>query len=157
MDWMFSMTKRGWFSQSGYSLIEVLVASAIFIAVVAGVFAVTTGGSDLNRKEMLRKRAYQVLERVLEKPEYTGGSDYYLDLPSSASVTTITLPQDTLDNKSSPPLISSQLQVKVKAENISFNGLDVPVKKITARIEYADKGVTCAESLQTIVTLSGGK
>jgi Tfp pilus assembly protein PilV len=140
--------------QAGYSLIEVIVAGVVIAAVVVGIFEIISNGSSLNRKEMLRRRVYQELERILEKPEYSSRSPYYLALATTGGAY-VNLSPVTLDNKGSSPLTVTP-QVRVDAWTFTYSGVNVPAKRITVQIliTYPGETVQRTESLRTFVTLT---
>ncbi len=55
--------------KSGFTLVEVLVASAIIIVAIMAISVIISRGSGLNREDMLQRRAYQAMEEVLERKD----------------------------------------------------------------------------------------
>jgi hypothetical protein len=132
----------------GYTLIEALVGGVLIAVIVIGVFQVISQGSLLNKKDLLRRRAYQELERVLETPQFSYKSPYYMAL-AEGNQTPITV---TLDSSGTNPLRGT-INVRVDALAFTYNTVNIPAKRVTAIINYSSEGTAYIESLQTIITL----
>lgn len=68
----------------GYTLVELVVAGIILLIVMLSVSAIIIGGSKFNREDMLRRRAFQVMEEFFERHEY-GFKNYRAILADSAT------------------------------------------------------------------------
>jgi hypothetical protein len=135
---------------AGYTLVEVLVGSLLVAAVAIAVFQVFSQGSTINRKEITRRRAYQDLERILERPKYSyrGGNYTSTDLAVGTRPDTTV----TLDSSRTPPLTGT-MSVRIDTTTYTYSGTTIPSKKVTAKLTWTDNGVASSESLQTIITL----
>lgn len=128
----------------GFTLVEVLVGSTLVAITVAAIFVVFGQGAGLDRRDMLRRRAFQELEKAIEKPEYSYRSPFYLALATGNKPDTTV----SLSNQ-----ITGTLSVRIDAVTYTFNSVTIPTKTVTARLSWNDGGQAYAESLQTVVTL----
>jgi hypothetical protein len=139
-------------AENGFTLIETLIGGMLIAVSVVAVFQVLSQGSWLNRKEMVRRRAYQEMERMLEKPVYSYKSPYYSALtPGMQPDTVVTL--DDRGTATTADDLMATMRVRVDAVSFQNGGTIIPAKRVTARIEYGDDGTQYAESLQTVITL----
>ena len=136
----------------GYTLVEVLISAAILVVTIAAVAVIISRGSKINREDMLRRRAFQVMEEVLERPDLSFKN--YNNLLNTIGVgnTTITqdLPVDTLFfiEGSEPVLANVQRKMDIDLFTYPPTGAQIPVIRVTVIVSYEDK----TESLSTIVT-----
>ncbi len=143
---------------SGFTLIEILVASIILGITVTAFFTFIGGGSELNHREMLRRRAFEELERVLENIDlsYHNYDDLYDKAINAGG--SIKWPDDNatlIDHATNPVLydkgsanVVGKLSVTIKQETYVFNTKNVPGLRIHARIDWDESH----EELETILT-----
>lgn len=143
-------------SPNGAALIEALVGGIIIAVIVIAVFQVLSEGSSINQKELLRRQAYQELERVLESPEYSYRSPNYLNLAVGTNLVsgypkTVTL--DTRGTSGTSDDVTGTISVRVAPQTYTYSGTTIPAKRIIATITYKEDGVDRTETLETIITL----
>ncbi len=141
--------------EQGNTLIEVLVAGVLIAIFVVALFQVISQGSLLNRQQILRRRAYQVLDSVLESPTNSSLSPNYLARTTGDPVDTMTVALDYCGNSAHPDTINAAVKVNVDTVSYSYSGTVIPAKKVTAIISYSDQGNSYQDSLQTLSTLAG--
>lgn len=76
------MDKAG-IKRDGYTLVELLVAGIILFIIMTSLMAIIIHGSRFNKEDMLRRRAYQVMEEFIERHKY----GFYDELLRSDSTT----------------------------------------------------------------------
>ena len=136
----------------GYTLVEVLISAAILVVAIAAVAVIISRGSKVNREDMLRRRAFQVMEEILERPDLSFKN--YDNLLNTIGVgntsITQTLPNDTLfHTPGSEPIIAIvQRQMDKVLFTYKPTGAQIPGIRVTVLVTY--NGNT--ESLSTIVT-----
>jgi prepilin-type N-terminal cleavage/methylation domain-containing protein len=156
----------------GYSLIEVLIGSVLIAIAIVGVFNAVSHGSRMSRQDFLTRRAYLLLEQILEAPEHSYRGPWYID--SRKGVTNELVSQPTphnlgtvvLDDRDTPGFpdddLTGNAELSVADMNVNMNidpsGVNVVVnsvwaKRLTARIKWTEEGVQQACSLETIITL----
>ncbi len=139
----------------GFTLVEILVASAIIIVAISAISVIISRGSGLNREDMLQRRAYQAMEEVLERRDL--GHRVYFELLNK-------LPEDP--NSSFEEFLESvtlsdigdqdiEATIKRRLDKVLFSYSDqtggttyIPGIKVTITIEYDGK----QDDLSTIVT-----
>ena len=128
-------------TQKGYTIVETIVGGVILAAAIIGIYTVVSQGTKISREEMLRRRALQEMERVLEDPAIS--SKAYLTLKDT------TFPSVVLSGN-----VSSTPKVKVKAVTYSSGSVTVPAQKVTVTMEWTVEGTRKdSAKLQTVVTL----
>ncbi len=130
---------------SGFTLVETLVASAIIIVAIAAIAVIISQGSGLNRDDILRRRAFQALEEVLERRDL-GYRQYFILLNkadgSDENLGNIMLPDIGGQN------ITANIKRRLDKVPYNYEGTDIPGIKVTVTITYDGK----QESLSTILT-----
>ena len=141
------------YNQRGFTLIEVLVSSVILIVAVLAIFAIIAHGSGLNKKQLIRRRVFNELERILEKPQFSYKSPYYSNLtPGTHNLNPVTL--DDRGNADTGDDLMGNVWVTVVNETYSHGAItNIPAKRVTAFISWNDEGNTYTENLETIITL----
>ncbi len=153
----------------GYTLIEVLVGSVLVSVAILGVVQAVGQSSRIAKRDFLRRRAYQYLEQILERPEHGYRGNYYLlarqgDGPLTPAVTPPhDLGQVCLDDRDTQDDADDLMaDISLMVESIPSAAIDpfdkgtpasVPALKLSALIEWQFQGTTEHETLQTIVTL----
>jgi Tfp pilus assembly protein PilV len=157
MDRHFVVNEKGRLYRSdeqGYTLIEVLVGGVLAAIFVVALFQIISQGSTLNRQQLLRRRAYQELDSVLEAPANSSLSPYYLSLATGDPLDTANVVLNNFGDTTSANNITATIKVYVDSVSFSYGGTVVPAKRVTATIGYADNGAQFLDSLQTLVTLA---
>jgi Tfp pilus assembly protein PilV len=140
-------------SQAGSSLLEVLIGGLLVALAVIALFQVLSQGSSLNHQAMVRRRAFQELDRTLAIPKYSSRSPYYIALtPGQLDSMNVTL-DDRGDAGTANDLVGS-MKVRVDTLSFTYSGTVIPAKRITAKVTYTDNGTTFQDSLQTFVTMT---
>jgi prepilin-type N-terminal cleavage/methylation domain-containing protein len=155
---------------SGYSLVEVLIASVIIGIAIVSVFQAISNGTNISRQDFLMRRAYQHLEQILEQPKHSYKGSYYIhavddntgDLTSGLH----NLGNVLLDDRDTPGIPGDDLNAtaELNVENLSMSATiagisaakccsNVMAKKLTARVIWTEGGRTDTASLETIVSL----
>jgi Tfp pilus assembly protein PilV len=134
---------------NGYTLIEALIGGLLIVIIVIAVFQVISQGSLYNKRDLLRRRAFQELEAVLEKPQYSYKSPFYMALATGSQQPNTV----KLDSTGTNPLYAT-VNIRVDALTYTYNAVTIPAKRVTAIINYSSEGTAYAESLQTIITLA---
>lgn len=151
------MNKIG-IKQDGYTLVELLVAGIILFIIMTSLMAIIIHGSRFNKEDMLRRRAYQVMEEFIESHKY----GFYEDLLESDSTTNWDEGLNWLNNSDSSVIydnggslqIKGMIQYAVRRERFEYgtNGANdygyVPSLSFRVRLYYESK----IESLSTIFT-----
>ena len=150
-----AVNTHGFFNNNGFSIIEAIVGGVFLAAAIVGLYAVISQSSVISKDTLLRKRAYQELERVMENPVYSSKSY------TSVAAGTTALDTVVLDDRGALPDLKGGLSVTVASVSYTANagnmtnGGAVPGKKITATITWTDGGATYAESLEKVITFVG--
>jgi prepilin-type N-terminal cleavage/methylation domain-containing protein len=163
---------------TGYTLIEVLIASVLISIAVVAVFQAVSNGSRMSRKDFLTRRAYQRLEQILEDPRQSYKGLYYTEavkdktgnlVAGTHTLTDTSLVDVVLDDRDTPGDPSDDLVGIAELEVIDLNlgmqlgGIAYPkpccqsvqAKKLIARMIWYEDGVYDTASLETIVSLVG--
>ncbi len=140
--------------EQGYTLIEVLVGGVLAAIFVVALFQIIAQGSTLNRQQLLRRRAFQELDSVLEAPAKSSLSPYYLSLAAGNPLDTGNVVLNNFGDTTSANNINATIKVYVDSVSFSYSNTVIPAKKVTATIRYSDNGSQFLDSLQTIVTLT---
>jgi hypothetical protein len=143
-------------NQHGSSLIEVLVGGMIFVVCITGFFSSFSQLSRMGRENVLHKRAYQELEKVLENPIYSWGE--YTRLPQTDS----TLIDDStivLQERNGKEPVKGRVWLKLY--KVSYATVDInkiPAKKLQGVLLTEDEnGKAFSCSLETLLTLNFGE
>ena len=141
------------FNRMGFTLIEVLVSTAILLLAVLAIFSIIVYGSFINKEQLVWRRTYNELERILENPQYSYIN--YLDLTPDS---TYNLDDVTLDDRGTADtgddLMGTNVRVTVVNETFSQGAIaNIPAKRVTAFISWNDEGKNVTDSLATIITL----
>lgn len=143
--------KQVLFNRSGYSLVEVLISSMIVLVAIAAVVVIISRGSKINMDDLLRRRAYQVMEEVLERPDmsYKNYTNLQALIGSGGDGKYIvqTLPQVDL-HKSGNDLITGTVQRRLQRTRLTYAGIQIPCIVVTVKVSYQNR----ADSLSTIMT-----
>ena len=136
----------------GYTLVEVLISASILVVAVAAVAVIISRGSKINREDMLRRRAFQTMEEILERPElsFKNYGNLLNTIGAGNKTITQTLPNDTLfHTPGSEPIVAI---VQRKMDKVLFTyaptGAQIPGIRVTVLVTYDGK----VENLSTIVT-----
>jgi Tfp pilus assembly protein PilV len=140
--------------EKGYTLVEVLVGGVLVAIFVVALFQIISQGSTLNRQQLLRRRAYQELDSVLEAPANSSLSPYYLALATGDPVSTGTVVLNDFGDTVTSNNITATIKVYVDSVSYSYSGTVIPAKRVTATIGYTDNGSQFLDSLQTLITLA---
>lgn len=144
--------------QKGYTLVELLVAGIILFIIMTSLMAIIINGSRFNKEDMLRRRAFQVMEEFIESHKY----GFYVDMLHSDSTTNWNEGLNWLNNIDSSVIydngnslqVKGMLQYAVRRERYEYgtNGANdygyVPALSFRVRIFYESE----VESLSTIFT-----
>lgn len=154
------MYKKQHINKNGYTLIELLVASVILLIIMLSITVIIINGSRFNREDMLRRRAFQVMEEFFEKHEY--GFKSYRDMLAD-SITTNPgtslnwTTQDTakvIYENSGSTKVTGLLEYAIRRELLSYGSsgasdyAQIPALSFHVRITYEGK----TEILSTILT-----
>lgn len=140
------------YNQRGFTLIEVLVSSAILLVAVLAIFFIISYGSVLNKRQLLWRRSYNELERILESPQYSYKN--YLDLTPDSTYNLDDIILDDRGNADTGDDLNANVWVTVVNEPYSHGAIaNIPAKRVTAFISWNDEGKTVTDSLETIITL----
>jgi len=134
----------------GASILESLIAGVLLAVAVCVIFAVVGQGSEITHETMLRRRAYQELERILENPAYSYKSYTSLAPCAEREIGTV-----VLDNQGSSPLNGTmyiQIDSVSCTSTIGAEARTFPAKIVRARIAYQEDGEARSETLQTAIT-----
>jgi prepilin-type N-terminal cleavage/methylation domain-containing protein len=139
---MGSTAKTG---QSGYSLVEVMVASLILGMTIAAIVSMLRIGNDIQRNSDYRRQALAIAESALESPLY-----HFYRYPV---LTTAPIAPISRVIKVGPPSVSCLLQVTVSPEIPAFRlDFPYPYKIITAVVVWNDQGLAGGVSLRKTIT-----
>lgn len=143
-------------NRSGYSLVEVLIAAGILIVAVAAVAVIISRGSKINREDMLRRRAFQVMEEVLGQDDL-----HYINYPvllnlirTDRKIRVENPYQVTLyDTGEGEPVTATVQRILTKKLFSDPGGgvmlaTTIPCIEVKVRIEYENN----KDSLSTIIT-----
>ncbi len=134
----------------GYTLVEVLISSAILVVSIAAVAVIISRGSKINREDMLRRRAFQVMEEILERSDLSFKNyDNLLNTIGVGNTTIIQdLPGDTIFHTPDSEPIIAKIQRQMDKALFTYSGTQIPGIRVTIIVSYEGK----TESLSTIVT-----
>ena len=142
--------KRSSKNNSGFTLVEVLISAAILMVAVAAVAVIISRGSKINREDMLRRRAYQVMEEVLERSDLSWRNYPNLlnRIGTDNAFLVENLPDETLYNVGGGQPITAQVQRRLDKRLLtSGTNTQIPCIEVTVTLTYG----TNAENLSTIV------
>ena len=143
--------KRSSKNNSGFTLVEVLISAAILMVAVAAVAVIISRGSKINREDMLRRRAYQVMEEVLERGDLSWRNYPNLlnRIGEKNTFLVENLPDDTLyDVGGGQQPITAQVQRRLDKKLLtSGTNTQIPCIEVTVTLTYG----TNTEILSTIV------
>ncbi len=144
-------------TQSGMTLIETLVGGAILILVIVSVSAMIGEGSSISKRDILRRRAFQEMNNILERVEYSSGGDgtNYAALRAVAPgiLDSFTVLLDT--SYSDGGHYRGTMQIAVAPITCRLNGSDIPTLQITVRCTWSDPAVQ-NDSLAKVITYVRG-
>ena len=134
----------------GYTLVEVLISAAILVVAIAAVAVIISRGSKVNRDDMLRRRAFQVMEEVLERPDlsFKNYDNLLNSIGTDKKTITQTLPNDTIFYIPGNEPVIAKVQRQLAKELFSYGGTQIPGIRVTVFVTY--EGET--ESLSTVIT-----
>jgi type II secretory pathway pseudopilin PulG len=138
----------------GYTILEVLIGGILVAIVAIALFQVISQGSFLNRKELVRRRCFQEMERVLENTRYSSRSPYYLALPLGNPVDSLNVVLDDRGDTATANNLTGTIRIRVDSVSFTYNSVVIPAKKVMAKITYSDNGTAYQDSLQTIITMT---
>ncbi len=129
----------------GTTLIESLVAGIFLAVAIVGISTIVTHGSSINKEVMLRRRALQELERILESGEFSSRS--YESLSGTGTLSSV-----TLNDKGS--VVTSTPSYSVTSLTYSSGSVSsLPAKKIKLRMVWTLEGTSKdSVTLETVVT-----
>ena len=138
-------------NNSGFTLIEVLVAAAILIVSVAAIAVVISRGSKLNREDMLRRRAYQAMEEVLGRHDlHYKMYDILLDSIGVGNKFLVENPYDIVLYDVEGENIKATIQRRLDKTLYTLSGTQVPCVEVQVTLT-SDK-IDDTLTLATIVT-----
>jgi prepilin-type N-terminal cleavage/methylation domain-containing protein len=157
-------------AESGYSLVEVLIASVIIGIAIVSVFQAISNGTKMSRQDFLTRRAYQHLEQILEQPQHSYKGSYYIhavdDGTGELTKGTHDLGTVLLDDRDTPGIYDDDLtgkaELTVDSISMSVTVAGIPeskccsgvvAKKLTARVFWSEGGEIDTATLETIVSL----
>ena len=146
-----TLLKRNSKYNRGFTLIEVLVSAAILVVAVAATAVIISRGSKLNREDMLRRRAYQVMEETLgRKDVYYKNYPALLDLIGTSNPWLVEIPYDVVLYDVEGAVITGTIQRRLDKKLYTFSGTEIPCIEITVTLtsDAIDKALT----LSTLVT-----
>ena len=135
--------------QSGFTLIEVLISATILVVAAAAVAVIISRGSKINKEDMLSRRAYQVMEEVLERPDLSHRN--YLNLLDNIGADNTVLEEDLGSIKLfevGSQQINATLERRLEKVMYNYNGVNIPGIKVTVRVTQGNK----TDSLSSIIT-----
>lgn len=145
-------------NQKGYTLVELLVAGIILFIIMTSLMAIIIHGSRFNKEDMLRRRAFQVMEEFIESHKY----GFYEDMLHSDSTTNWNEALNWINNSDSSVIydnggslkVKGLLQYAIRRERYEYgtNGASdygyVPALSFRVRLFYESE----VESLSTVFT-----
>jgi len=135
----------------GYTLVEVLISSMIVLVAISAVVVIISRGSKINMDDLLRRRAYQVMEEVLERPDlsYKNYGNLQTAIGPGGEGTSVvqTLPPVDL-HKTGNDLITGTVQRRLTRTRYTYSGTQIPCIVVTVKVSYQNR----ADSLSTIIT-----
>ena len=122
---------------SGYTLVEIMVASVILGLTVAGIVSLLRNGRELEYQNDHRRQARMLANKALEDPAYF----YYSYNPSYAGLNDIgtVLFLDTVTNRSVPCSLIVTVDAEVSLSDWD-NSIRPDFRKITARVRWTATG-----------------
>ena len=142
--------KRKFKYNSGFTLVELLISASILVVAVAAVAVIISRGSKINREDMLRRRAYQVMEEILERSDLSWRNYPNLlnRIGTDKTFLVENLPDDTLYNIGESQPITAQVQRRLDKRLLaSGTNTQIPCIEVTVTLTYG----TNTEKLSTIV------
>jgi len=138
--------------QQGVTLIEILVAGVLAAVMISAISAFVAQSSALNRKDLLRRRAFQEMARALEDSAYCANGD-------PARYNALHIEKDTNFQALLLPNVSCQMTVKRQnrdyVADVPGAPLTVPAVRITVIAQWYD-GQNRTDTLRKIITLVRG-
>jgi Tfp pilus assembly protein PilV len=136
--------------QRGVTLIEILVAGVLAAVMISAISAFVAQSSALNRKDLLRRRAFQEMARALEDSAYCANGD-------PARYNALHIEKDTNFQALLLPNVSCQMTVRRQNRDYTVSGalLTVPAVRITVIAQWYD-GQNRTDTLRKIITLVRG-
>ncbi len=145
---------------SGYTLIELLVAGVILLIIMLSITAIVINGAKFNREDMVRRRAFQVMEEFFERHEY--GFKSYRDMLADSATTNPGTSLNWVTDDSTKVIyqnggsttVTGILEYAVRRELFSYGSAgasdyaQIPALSFHVRITYEGK----TETLSTILT-----
>ena len=151
---MFTMTllKRNSKYNRGFTLIEVLVSAAILVVAVAATAVIISRGSKLNREDMLRRRAYQVMEEVVGRHDlhYKMYPVLLTLFPSVDDKVLVENPEEIVLFDVKGENIKASVQRRLEKKLLTFSGTQVPC--IEVEVTLTSNAIAEALTLSTLVT-----
>lgn len=144
----------------GYSLVEVIVAAVFFVIAIVGTISILAQGTKVNRDDLIKVKAYQQLERVLESQFFSWANyDTLRGRLTVSNPVTITLPGTVLDQRPGGNISATRWVVlyaadySAAASNAGMGINSVPAIKIKAFIAWSQEaGRSDTAKLETIIT-----
>lgn len=139
-------------ANKGYSLVESLVAGVLLASIVVGVFAIMGQGTKLSKNNLVQRKAYMELERILESRRFS--SEWY-DYLGAASDTTHSLDSVILEDSlvAGAKKLKGKPTVRVQKVNYRVGAINqVPAKMLTAKLQWRREGLADSCVLQTVIT-----
>lgn len=145
---------------SGYTLIELLVAGVILLIIMLSISAIIINGAKFNREDMIRRRAFQVMEEFFERHEY-GFKNYRTMLADSITTNPGTALNWIADDSAKviyenggSSTVTGLLEYAIRRELYSYGSpgasdyAQIPALSFHVRITYEGK----TETLSTLLT-----
>jgi len=133
----------------GYTLVEVLISAMIVLVAISAVVVIISRGSKINMDDLLRRRAYQVMEEVLERPDLSSNNYFLLlgKIPTNGISILENLPDVTLSNIEGS-IITGTVERRLEKVQFRYNGTEIPGIRVTVTVRYRNE----TEQLSTIIT-----
>ena len=150
----------------GFSLVEVVVATAICLTIVLGIVAafvgtlrVSSGSTSRVQASFLEEEGLEAV-RILRDSSWSGnvasltsGTSYYLVYDGAAVTWKATTTKQFIDGTFDRTFVLSDVY-RDASKNIVVNGgtLDPTIKKVTVSVAWREKNATTTHSLSTHLT-----
>jgi prepilin-type N-terminal cleavage/methylation domain-containing protein len=127
---------------NGFSLVELLVAAAVFSLAIVSVVSMVRKAAELDMLNRHRRAAHSIIERTIESGTYQQANFNNL----VAGPTTTTIPNVTIDADLPTPL-KGTLTITVNVSNPTWSGIAVPQARVTFSVQWTEYGQTSPETM----------
>ena len=122
----------------GFTLVELLVASAVVSIAILSVIAFIRKGEDLAMLDRHRRAAHGIVERTLESIQYLPSN--YNNLQTGVKVTNNVVIDESVK-------LLGTLRDSVSSEMVnSFNGYNIPYRKVIATVIWKEDDTVSVRS-----------